>query len=169
MIEFNISKFFVKIEKRNKVIEKKQSVETQIKLVNIPLVLENLGPKIDQNASVKRVSPSPSNKTGYGKVSQAYDNRVRMSPSPPSNKTTGQNIIGFNTMNQSAPQYSSQTLSNMGFTSNIQTNNPVQAPIVPGQGISPQVSMTGVSGYDQTGALKNMPYERYQQEPNPVT
>ena len=87
-----------------------------------------MGLKVDQS-TVKRVSPSPSNKylsTGYSKGNQPYDSRVRVSPSPPSNKIPSQNIIGFNTLNQAPSQYSSQTLSNTGYPPVMQGSSPAQ-------------------------------------------
>lgn len=54
---------------------------------------------------IKKVSPSPSKK-GYTKSASqsSYDGRVRISPSPPSNKISGQNIIGFNGVGQTSAQ-----------------------------------------------------------------
>jgi hypothetical protein len=151
---------FYFLEKRNKVVEKKPAVEIQIKLANIPLVLENLAPKIDPMASVKRVSPSPSNKVGYGKSSQMYDNRVRVSPSPPSNKLPGQNIIGFNQLNQSQSQYGNQPLPSNSYAQN---SNPLQVSkfLIQGNSQGP-MGVSNIPGFDQSGVSKNMPYESQQ-------
>jgi len=65
---------------------------------------------------IKKVSPSPSKKGPiYTKSASqsSYDGRVRVSPSPPSHKIPGQNIIGFNGLSQQQPQqYAGQTSMN---------------------------------------------------------
>ncbi len=104
------------------------------------------------------MSPSPSNKTGYGK-SQIYDNRVRVSPSPPSNKLPGQNIIGFNALNQSLSQYTSQPLPKTGYATNIPITNPNQTPNVLIQGTIPQGSMPSSGTLPYESGAKNLPYE----------
>ncbi len=70
---------------------------------------------------LKRISPSPSNRfTGYNK-SSSYDNRVRVSPSPPSNKVSGQNVIGFTGMGQA--QTTQQMMGQQPVISEQQINN----------------------------------------------
>lgn len=79
-------------------------------MLNIPLVIEYQAPlqKGDQSAMFKKVSPSPSKKgQAYTKSASqtSYDGRgVRVSPSPPSHKIPGQNIIGFNGLGQQQSQ-----------------------------------------------------------------
>lgn len=57
---------------------------------------------------IKKISPSPSKKGPvYTKSASqsSYDGRgVRVSPSPPSHKIPGQNIIGFNGLGSQTPQ-----------------------------------------------------------------
>lgn len=57
---------------------------------------------------IKKISPSPSKKGPvYTKSASqsSYDGRgVRVSPSPPSHKIPGQNIIGFNGLGSQPPQ-----------------------------------------------------------------
>lgn len=106
-------------------MEKKQAVDTQIKSLNVPLVLENLNPvlKIDQNVGMKRVSPSPSGKyqnVPYSKGGSSYEGRVKVSPSPPSNRIPTQSIIGFNNSGQGiSQQYGSQSIQNVGYSGNM--------------------------------------------------
>lgn len=98
-----------------------------------------------------------------------YDHRVRVSPSPPSNKLPGQNIIGFNAVNQAKSQYASQPLPNNAYPSNTTTTNRPQASNLPMPGIIPQGSIPSNNlSYDQSAGSKNMPYESQQPLTNPV-
>ncbi len=118
--------------------------------------------KVDQNAMIKRVSPSPSNKypnTGYPKSSsQSYDNRVRVSPSPPSNKIPSQNIIGFNNFNQGPTQYGNQSISTSMQQTNI-SNTATQYSSIPPQQMASQIPMTpGIKSFETSSPMKQMPY-----------
>lgn len=128
---------------------------------------QNIGMKVDQNSQIKRVSPSPSTKyanNAYGKgSSQQYDNRARVSPSPPSNKIPSQNIIGFNNLNQSASQYSSQNLPNTGYQPQMQTSGSAQLSNAPLQPLGQQMGMVASNGpIGQQSTLK--PLAEYNQQ-----
>ena len=92
-----------------------------------------------------------------------------MSPSPPSNKLSGQHIIGFNALNQSSSQYTSQPSSNTGYATNIPPTNPTQTPNIPMPGMTPQGSMMpGSVTLPYESRAKNLPYENTQPVTTPV-
>lgn len=142
------------LEKRTKNIEKKPTIDTQIKLINIPLVIEYQAPlqKGELSGMIKKISPSPSQK-GYTKSASqtSYDGRVRVSPSPPSHKIPGQNIIGFNGVGQpqGQQQYGGQLAQGQTITQenlpsmNVNPQTPGMMPAQTGQPIQMQPGVQG--------------------------